>query len=391
MIKQSPASLLKNWGSKMRDKQLDLEKFAANQIAPIIETLASSPEQRLNLYKKMSELGLFSLTIPKKYNGMEWRARDYVESIYTISKTDAGIGVSIAVANMVAEAVLDYGSAALKQNILPRIAAGELIPAAFAITEKQAASDIKSIQTTAAFDGNQYYLQGDKQFVTNGDVAKILIVLARVQPDDKLTAFLVEKGTAGLTVTKKEEKIGLLSASLVDLHFDKMAISKENILGEVGEGMQIVLRVLDNGRLGIAAQALGIGVAAYECALHYSKQRIQFGKPIAEHQAIAFKLADMYVNLTVAKEMIMKAAFLKDIGDTFTVEASVAKLFSSERCQEVVTQAMQIYGAYSYIKDCPLERYWRDARATTIYEGTSEIQRMIISRHILEKMEKQKA
>jgi len=304
-----------------------------------------------------------------------------------IAKVDAGIAVAMAVTNMVGEAIQRFGSPHQQANYLPKIANGTCVPLAFAMTEKQAGSDVKAILTRYTVDPsdpNQVILNGEKQFITNGDMAGALIVFAtgKWNGEEGISAFLVDRGTQGLSVTKKENKLGLLTANLVALKFDHCKLPKTAFLGQPGEGLKIALSSLDSGRLGIAAQSIGIAEAAFDAALKFSKERLQFGHAIGENQAIAFKLADMRVKLDAAKLMAYRAAWLKDEKADFTLEAAEAKLYCSEVCNEIAAEALQIHGGYGYVKDYPVEKYFRDARVTTIYEGTSEIQRIVIARHL---------
>lgn len=297
------------------------------------------------------------------------------------------MAVAMAVTNMVAETIDCFGNEFQKSHYLPKIADGSCIPLSFALTEKQAGSDVKAIQTSFSIDPKDpdwIVLEGFKQFITNGDIAGALIVMAKGEwnGEEGVTAFLIDRGLQGFSVTKKENKLGLLTANLVSLKFDHCGISKNTVLGQPGEGLKIALGALDSGRLGIAAQAVGIAEAAFEAALDYSKKREQFGHAIGENQSIAFKLADMRVKLDAARLMMLKAAWLKDEGLPYSMEAAEAKLFCSEVCNEIATEALQIHGGYGYIKDYPVEKYFRDARVTTIYEGTSEIQRIVIARHL---------
>lgn len=358
--------------------------FANEEIAPRIKSLEEDVELRLNLFRKMAKLGLFLLVLPKDKGGASVGMVGYLAGLKAIAKVDAGIAVAMAVTNMVAEAIAIFGTEQQKAKYLPKIGSGLCVPLSFALTEKQAGSDVKSITTSVRDDpqDNRYLiLSGEKQFITNADIAGALVVMAR--EESGISAFLIDRDTPGLAVTKKENKLGLLTANLVSLKFDNCRIPKESLLGTPGNGLKIALNSLDSGRIGIAAQAIGIAEAAFEAAIAFSKQRQQFGHPICENQAIAFQLADMHVKLNAATWMMYRAAALKDRGLPFTLEAAEAKLFCSEISNEIVAAALQIHGGYGYIKDYPAEKYFRDARVTTLYEGTSEIQRLVISRQIL--------
>lgn len=371
--------------------QLQLEEkatlFAEQEITPHISRLEEDVDFRLALFQKMAHQGLFLLSVPTHHGG---RAQEdtlsYLLALKAIAKADAGISVAMAVSNMAAEAISIYGTEKQHKGYISKIAGGEYVPLSFALTEKDAGSDAKNLETTAVLRGENYQIDGEKQFITNGDISAFTIVMAKTDPSkgaEGISAFIVDKGTPGFTVVKKEKKLGLLTANLVSLRFDHCLIPAENLLGHEGEGFKIAMGSLNSGRLGIAAQALGIAEAAYENALHHARRRHQFGHAIAENQAIAFKLADMDVKLNASRLLLAYAAWKKDSGNSFTLEASEAKLYCTESCNEIVNEALQIFGGYGYIKDYPMEKYFRDARVTTLYEGTSEIQRIVISRHIL--------
>ncbi len=357
------------------------QHLAEKEIAPHISKLEEDLLFREKVFRKMAQEGLFSLAITPSIDTIS-----YVLALTAIAKADAGMAVAMAVTNMVAEAIQAYGTEKQKSHFLPLISSGDYVPASFALTEKTAGSDAKNIQSRVKrIDHHHFLLNGDKQFITNGDLAGVLIVMAKIDSSKDshgITAFLIEKGTPGFSVVKKENKVGLLTAHLVDLRFEDCKLRQEQILGEEGKGLTIALSSLDRGRIGIAAQAVGIAEAAFETALAYAKKREQFGRPIIEHEAIGFKLADMHVKLNAAKQLLWKAAWTKDQGHPFTLQAAEAKLFCSEVCNQIANEALQIHGGYGYVKDYPLEKYWRDARATTIYEGTSEIQRLVISRQL---------
>jgi len=363
-------------------------KFAAEYIKQRVQLLEDDLSARQALFRDMGKSGLMSLSLSKEFGGDDGGTLGYLLGISAIAKADAGLAVAMAVTNMAAEAIARFGTESQRKNYLSKVAMGECVPLSFALTEKQAGSDPKSIQTSFkedSEDSNFWLLNGEKQFITNGDIAGALIVFAKDtahEPQGAISAFLVDRGAPGLKVIKKESKLGLLTANLVSLRFDNCRISKQQLLGKRGGGLKIALSSLDSGRLGIAAQSIGIAEAAFEAALIFSKERRQFGHPIGENQAIAFKLADMCVKLDAAKLLAYRAAWMKDQKQAYTKEASEAKLFCSEICNEIAAEALQIHGGYGYIKDYPVEKYFRDARVTTLYEGTSEIQRIVISRHL---------
>lgn len=359
--------------------------FAQKEIAPRVKQLENDVELREKIFQQMALEGFFHLALANKKH--QTNTIGYLAGLKEIAKIDAGIAVAMAVTNMAAEAIDLFGTLEQKADYLPKIKNGLCVPLSFAMTEKQAGSDVKAIETTFCVDptnAEKIILNGSKQFITNGDIAGALIVLAKdvCGKDPCFSTLLVDEGLKGFSVTTKEDKLGLLTANLVALNFDHCRLPKTNFLGKAGDGLKIAFSSLDSGRLGIAAQALGIAEAAFEAALLFSKERLQFGHPIGENQAIAFKLADMLVKIDAAKLMVYRAAWLKDQKLSFTMEAAEAKLFCSEICNEIASEALQIHGGYGYIKDYPVEKYFRDARATTIYEGTSEIQRIVIARHL---------
>lgn len=359
--------------------------FAIKTIAPKAPLLEIDVGERMELFKQMGELGLCTMALPAKQGGLGDTIA-YLSGLEEIAKVDAGIAVSLSVTNMVVETVSRYGTEEAKKRLLSRVKEGEAVPLSFGMTEKQAGSDVKGIETTFEIDPEDprsYLLDGSKQFITNGDICSAIIVFAKKKGTDRISALLVDRKTVGYEVVKKESKLGLLTANLVGLHFDQCKVPISGLVGKEGDGLSIALSSLDSGRLGIAAQSVGIAEAAFEAALKYAKRRKQFDHPIGENQAIAFKLADMRVAIDAGRLMMYRAAALKDKGMPYSVEAAEAKLYCSEMCNRVADDALQIHGGYGYVKDYPLEKYFRDARATTIYEGTSEIQRLVISRSLL--------
>jgi acyl-CoA dehydrogenase len=361
-------------------------KFAAVEIAPIVEQLENDINLRQEIFQKMAKVGFLLMCVPKDQGGDYTDYLSYVLALKAIASVDAGMAVGMSIMNMLSEILVTYGTSEQKEKYLTRMRKGEGLPLAFALTEKEAGSDSKSITTEAKLDNNDYILNGTKQFITNADIAGLILVLAKTNNREGahgITAFLVDQGTEGFVILKKERKMGLLSANLVDFALENCKVPKNQILGKIGQGFEIAMRALDAGRIGISAQALGIAEAAYEAALKHSKERYQFGHPLAENQVIAFKLADMFVKINAAKGLLYKTCWHKDRGENINLFASVAKVFCTESSIEVVDEALQIFGGYGYVKDNPLERYYRDVRVTTLYEGTSEIQRLIISRAIL--------
>lgn len=318
-------------------------EFAAREITPHLDRLENDLPYRMAFYKRMAQAGLLLLTVPKESQGQFTDTLSYLIALKTIAKADAGISVAMAVTNMVAETICQYGNDEQRTHYLKRVATGESVPLAFALTEKNSGSDAKSIQTEALYQDDSVIITGEKQFISNGDIAGTIIVLAKTNPNagaDGISAFLIDHGTPGLKAIKTERKLGLLTANLVTLRLDHCRIPRNQQLGDTGQGFKIALHALDSGRLGIAAQSIGIAEAAYEAALKFSKSRHQFGRAICENQAIAFKLADMHLKLSAARALLAHAAWCKDQGLPFTIEAAEAKLFCSEMCNEIASEAL---------------------------------------------------
>ncbi|AST06007.1 acyl-CoA dehydrogenase [Anoxybacillus flavithermus] len=368
-----------------------VREFAANEIAPFVEHMERGEFPR-PILKKMAELGLMGITVPEQYGGAGMDFTSYIIAIHEISKVSATVGVILSVHTSVGtNPILYFGTEEQKQKYVPKLASGEYL-GAFCLTEPGAGSDAASLKTTAIRDGDHYVLNGSKVFITNGGEADTYIVFARTNPEEKgskgVSAFIVEKHTPGLVIGKDEKKMGLHGSRTVQLSFEDMRVPAENLLGEEGDGFKIAMANLDVGRIGIAAQSLGIAEAALEHATNYAKERIQFGKPIAEQQGVAFKLADMATNVEAAKLLVYRAAFLRTNGMPCGKEASMAKLFASKTAMENAIEAVQIFGGNGYTEDYPVERLFRDAKVCEIYEGTSEIQRLVISKHLFRGMGK---
>ncbi|MDX8344039.1 acyl-CoA dehydrogenase [Rossellomorea sp. YZS02] len=359
--------------------------FAETEIQPFIEKMEEGefPRQILN---KMAELGLMGITIPEKYGGSEMDFTSYIIAIHELSKVSATIGVILSVHTSVGtNPILYFGNEEQKQKYLPKLASGEYL-GAFCLTEPSAGSDAKSLKSRAEKRGDHYVVNGSKVFITNGGEADTYIVFATTDPTKGsrgVSAFIVEKDTPGLVIGKDEHKMGLHGSRTVQLTFEDMKVPAENLLGEEGEGFKIAMANLDVGRIGIAAQALGIAEAAFDYSTAYAKERVQFGKPIAAQQGIGFKLADMATAVEGSKLLVYRAANLRSNNISCGKEASMAKLFASKTAVEVSTEAIQVYGGYGYTKEYPVERLFRDAKVTEIYEGTSEIQRMVIGKNLL--------
>ncbi|MEG9296128.1 acyl-CoA dehydrogenase [Mangrovibacillus sp. Mu-81] len=359
--------------------------FAETEIQPFVEKMEEGhfPREILN---KMAELGLMGITTPEKYGGSEMDFTSYIIAIHELSKVSATIGVILSVHTSVGtNPILYFGNEEQKQKYLPKLASGEYL-GSFCLTEPSAGSDAKSLKSKAEKRGDHYVLNGSKVFITNGGEADTYIVFAVTDPTKAsrgVSAFIVDKGTPGLIIGKDEHKMGLHGSRTVQLTFEDMKVPAENLLGQEGEGFKIAMANLDVGRIGIAAQALGIAEGAFDYATAYAKERVQFGKPIAAQQGIGFKLADMATAVEGSKLLVYRAASLRSQGISCGKEASMAKLFASKTAVEVATEAIQVYGGYGYSKEYPVERYFRDAKVTEIYEGTSEIQRMVIGKNLL--------
>ncbi|WP_394190355.1 acyl-CoA dehydrogenase [Paenisporosarcina quisquiliarum] len=359
--------------------------FAKTEIEPFIDQMEQGEFPR-EILKKMAGLGLMGITAPEKYGGSEMDFLSYIIAIHELSKVSAVVGVILSVHTSVGtNPILYFGNEEQKQKYVPKLASGEYL-GAFCLTEPSAGSDAGSMKSKATKDGDFYTLNGSKVFITNGGEADVYIVFASTdssQGSRGVSAFIVEKDTPGLIIGKDEHKMGLHGSRTVQLTFEDMKVPAENLLGAEGEGFKIALANLDVGRIGIAAQALGIAEAAYEAAVGYAKERVQFGKPIAAQQGVGFKLADMATAVEASRLLVYRAAELRSRGISCGKEASMAKLFASKTAVETSIEAVQVFGGYGYTEDYPVERYFRDAKVTEIYEGTSEIQRIVIGKHLL--------
>ncbi|SFA42328.1 hypothetical protein SAMN05192569_100431 [Parageobacillus thermantarcticus] len=362
-----------------------VREFARTEIAPFVERMERGEFPR-PILSKMAELGLMGITVPEEYGGAGMDFVSYIIAIHEISKVSATVGVILSVHTSVGtNPILYFGTEEQKKKYVPKLASGEYL-GAFCLTEPGAGSDAKSLKTKAVRQGDCYILNGSKIFITNGGEADTYIVFARTDPNEKgsrgISAFIVEKDTPGLIIGKDEKKMGLHGSRTVQIMFEDAKVPAENLLGEEGQGFKIAMANLDSGRIGIAAQALGIAEAALEHATAYAKERIQFGKPIAEQQGVAFKLADMATAVEATKLLVYRAAFLRAQGLPCGKAAAMAKLFASKTAMENAIEAVQIFGGNGYTKDYPVERLFRDAKVCEIYEGTSEIQRLVISKYL---------
>jgi alkylation response protein AidB-like acyl-CoA dehydrogenase len=337
--------------------------------------------------KKMGELGFLGMMVDPKYGGSGLDTVSYVLAMEEISKVDASVSVIMSVNNsLVCWGLETFGNEEQKQKYLPKLATGEWI-GAFCLSEPEAGSDATSQRTTAEDKGDYYLLNGTKNWITNGNAASVYLVIAQTDPAKGhrgINALIVEKSWDGVTVGKKEDKMGIRSSDTHSIMFQDVKVPKENRIGEDGFGFKFAMKTLDGGRIGIASQALGIASGAYELALKYSKERKAFGKEISKHQAIQFKLADMATRVDAARLLCLKAAWLKDQHANYGTASAMAKVFASETAMWVATEAVQVHGGYGFVREYHVERMMRDAKITQIYEGTSEIQRIVISRALLE-------
>jgi len=362
-----------------------VREFAREEIAPFVENMENGEFPR-QLLKKMGQLGLMGIPVPEEYGGAEMDFISYIIAIHEISVVSPTLGVILSVHTSVGTSPIVYfGNEYQKQKYVPKLASGDYL-GAFCLTEPSAGSDAGSLKSKAVRDGDFYKINGSKIFITNGGEADVYIVFASTNSDGGskgISAFIVEKNTPGLIIGKDEHKMGLSGSRTVQLTFEDMMVPKENLLGKEGEGFKIALANLDVGRIGIAAQALGIAEGALKHAVSYAKERVQFGKPIAAQQGIGFKLADMATGVEASRLLVYQAAALRAQGLPCGKQASMAKLFASKTAVEVTSEAIQVYGGYGYTKDYPVERYFRDAKVTEIYEGTSEIQHIVIAKHLI--------
>jgi alkylation response protein AidB-like acyl-CoA dehydrogenase len=360
--------------------------FAQMQLKPGVIDRDRDMKYPTEEVNSMSELGFMGMMVGEKYGGGGMDTLSYVIAIEEISKIDNSCSVIMSVNNsLVCWGIETYGSDAQKEKYLPRLAAGEDI-GAFCLSEPEAGSDATSQRTTAEDKGDYYLLNGTKNWITNGGSSNIHLVIAQTDREKGhkgINAFIVEADWEGVVIGAKEDKLGIRSSDTHTIMYNDVKVPKENRIGEDGFGFKFAMKTLTGGRIGIAAQALGIAAGAYELAVAYAKEREAFGKPIAQHQAIAFKLADMSTQIEAARLLVHKAARLKDLGEDYSTASSMAKLFASEVAMKHTVEAVQVHGGYGFVKEYHVERLMRDAKITQIYEGTSEIQRMVISRNIL--------
>jgi len=360
-------------------------QFALERLRPTAGQWDQAEETPRDLLKEMGALGFMGMTIPEEWGGAAADNVSYVLAMQEIAGGDGGLSTVMSVNNSpVAAALLSYGSTDQKERFLKPLAQGE-INAAFSLTEPHTGSDASNLKTRAEKQGNKYVLNGAKQFITSGATAEINLMFAVTDPaagKRGISAFIVPTDTPGYKVVRKESKLGQRSSDTCALILEDMEVTPDLLVGEEGQGYKIALANLEGGRVGIAAQAVGMARAAYDHSVAYAKERVAFGQAIIEHQAVAFRLADMATQIEAAHQMVLSVARLKDAGIPCLKEAAMAKLFASEMAEKVCSEAIQIHGGYGYLQDFPVERIWRDVRVCQIYEGTSDVQKMIISRDI---------
>lgn len=359
-----------------------VREFAVNEVKPIAAEIDETERFPMENVKKMAELGMMGIPFPKELGGAGGDVLSYIISVEELSKVCGTTGVILSAhTSLCASLIYENGTPAQKEKYLVPLAKGEKI-GAFGLTEPGAGTDAAGQQTTAVLDGDNYILNGSKIFITNGGVADTFIVFAmtdKSQGTRGISAFIVEKGFPGFSIGKKEDKLGIRASSTTELIFENCIVPKENLIGKEGKGFGIAMKTLDGGRIGIAAQALGIAEGAYEETIKYMKERKQFGRPLSAFQGLQWMIAEMETKIEAAKLLVYKAAWLKQNKLPYSVDAAKAKLFAAEVAIDVTTKAVQLHGGYGYTKEYPVERMMRDAKITEIYEGTSEVQKMVIA------------
>ena len=360
--------------------------FAEKEVAPGAAERDEKEEFSREIADAMGEMGFAGICFPEQYGGADADVLSYILAVEELSRADAGVGITLsATVSLCAWPIYHFGTEEQKQKYLVPLAEGTK-QGAFGLTEPNAGTDAASQQTVAIPDGEHYILNGSKIFITNAGEAEVYVVFAmtdKAKGVKGITAFILEKGMPGFTFGKKEHKMGIHSSITNELIFQDVKVPKENMLGQEGQGFKIAMATLDGGRIGVAAQALGIAQAALEQAVKYAKERVQFGKPISTNQAIGFMLADMATKVDAARLLVYRAAYLKDQGLPYSQEAAMAKMYASDVAMAVATDAVQIFGGYGYSREYPVERLMRDAKITQIYEGTNQVQRMVISGGLL--------
>ena len=383
-----PTNLLIDLPEDLRLIRQTAKDFADKEVAPKARELDRTGVFPREAFRKLASLGFAGCLVPEEYGGTAIGNLALTIVLEEINRACAATGVSLSVHNSLATGpMVRFGSEELKKKYLPRMATGELL-GAYAITESGAGSDAVSISTTARKEKDKYIINGRKAWITNGGEADVIIIFATLDKTKRskgICAFLVEKTFPGFQVGKKENKLGIRASNCTELIFENMEVPQENLLGEEGRGFTIAMNTLDGGRIGIAAQSVGIARACLEASLKYAQQRVQFGKTLVEFQAIQWKLSNMAMEIDASRLLMHRASVLRDLSRPHTREASMAKLFASETANRAAREAVQIFGGWGYCEDFDVERYYRDAKITEIYEGTSEIQRIVIARQLLQK------
>ena len=386
MIVESATDLNFEYSETQRHVADSAREFALQYIQPHVRQWDEDQTFPVEIFKKAGKLGFMGVLVPVELGGSGLGYHEYIAIIEEISKVDPAIGLSIAAHNsLCTNHILSFGDEAQKARWIPKLAHGEWI-GAWGLTEHNTGSDAGGMNTTARRDGDHWVLNGAKNFITHGISGDIAVVIARTgeKGDSRgMTAFVVEKGTPGFSSGKKEDKLGMRASETAELIFDQCRIPDANRLGPVGDGFIQSMKILDGGRISIGALSLGVAKGAYDAALKYSQERVQFGKPISQFQGISFKLADMATEIEASELLVHKAASLKNMGKPVTRNSAMAKMFASEVCVRVANEAVQIHGGYGYTKDFPVEKFYRDAKLCTIGEGTTEIQKLVIAKNIL--------
>ena len=363
-----------------------IREFAENEVKPLAAEIDDQERFPLETVEKMSKIGLMGIPVPKEYGGQGGTNQMYTMAVEELSRVCATTGVVLSAHTSLCIApIMENGTEVQKQMYVPRLASGEW-DGAFGLTEPNAGTDAAMQQTTAVEDGDSYILNGSKIFITNAGYAHVYVIFAMTDKslgNKGISAFIVEKGTPGFSIGKKEKKLGIRGSATCELIFENCRIPKENLLGKVGKGFVIAMKTLDGGRIGIASQALGIAQGAMDETVKYTKERKQFGRSIAQFQNTQFQLAEMETNVNAARFLVRSAAYKKDHGIPYSKDAAMAKLFAAQTAMEVTTKAVQLHGGYGYTREYPVERMMRDAKITEIYEGTSEVQRMVIAASLL--------
>jgi len=386
MITATMAELGFDYSETQRMVANSAREFAEQHIRPYIMKWDESQEFPVDVFKKAGKMGFMGILVPESLGGSGLGYHEYIAIIEEISKVDPSIGLSIAAHNsLCTNHILSFGSQQQKDLWIPKLATGEWI-GAWGLTEHNTGSDAGGMNTTAVRDGDEWVINGAKNFITHGKSGDIAVVIVRTgEKGDShgMTAFAIEKGTKGFSSGKKEDKLGMRASETAELVFDNCRIPDANRLGAIGDGFIQSMKILDGGRISIGALSLGIAKGAFEASLKYSKERVQFGKPISSFQGISFKLADMATEIEASELLLHKAAFLKNQGRNMTKLSAMSKMYASEVCVKVANEAVQIHGGYGYTKDFPVEKFYRDAKLCTIGEGTTEIQKVVIAKNIL--------